>query len=67
MYKGRTKNPVKGRMCICRCPNWCELGYQIAQWDGEKFDFPESPNPWFDRDVIAWMPLDEDGEPLKII
>lgn len=54
-------------MCICRCPNWCEIGLQIAQWNKEegKFDYPESPNEQFDSTVIAFAPLNEDGMPLK--
>lgn len=57
MYKGRNENPYEGQVCICRCPNWCELGYQIAIFEDGIFDFPESPNFSFDKQVIAWKPL----------
>jgi len=59
----KTKPVNEDQMCICRCPNWCESGYQIATWDGERFDYADSPNDMFDRDVVAFFPLNEDGEP----
>lgn len=65
MYKGTNEKPENGQLCICRCPNWSEEGYQIAQWDGKKFDYSCSPNSFFDEHVIAWMPLDDGGKPLK--
>ena len=65
MYKGRNENPKHGQLCICRCPKWCDEGYQIAYWDGDKFDYSCSPNSHFDEHVIAWFALDKEGEPLK--
>ena len=64
MYKGRREKPKTGQLCICRCPDWCEEGYQIATFDGEKFDYDAATNSFFDENVIAWLALNEDGEPI---
>ena len=64
MYKGRNKKPEKGQLCICRCPEWCDEGYQIATYDGEGFDYDNAPNGSFNEYVIAWLALNEDGEPI---
>ena len=50
-------------MVLCRCPYWCDSGYQIAKWNGEIFEYDEDPNGGFNDEVIAFMPLTEDGEP----
>jgi hypothetical protein len=62
-YRTREELPDTGQLCLCKCPNWCRSGFQVAEWDGVKFDFDESPNDMFDGDVIEWMPLNEYGEP----
>lgn len=66
MYYGRNKEPQEGQLCLCRCPEWCEEGYQIAIYEDGIFQYSDQPNGYFDRKVIAWMPLDQDGEPLNI-
>jgi hypothetical protein len=63
MYKSRNKIPETGQLCLCKCPNWCSLGLQVAEWTGKKFDYPEVPNDEFDSLVEQWMPLNYDGEP----
>jgi len=65
MYKGRDEKPKEGQLCLCRCPNWCSSGYQVAIFEDGIFQFDEQPNDWFDGDVIAWLPLDEDGIPVR--
>ena len=54
------------QMVLARCPNWCASGYQVCKWNGEEFEFDEQTNDLFDRDVIAFMPLDDEGNPVKI-
>lgn len=63
MYKTRNEIPKKGQLCLCKCPEWCSLGFQVAEWTGKKFDFPEIPNDMLDSLVEEWMPLDDEGEP----
>lgn len=64
MYKTREEQlPSKGQMALCKCPEWCPIGFQVAIYDGTKFDYEDSPNYDFDLYVQEWMPLNEDGEP----
>jgi hypothetical protein len=67
MYFGREKKPEEGIMIICRCPNWCDSGYQIAKFEDGIFCYDDQPNDAFDENVIAWTPLDEDGEQTESI
>jgi hypothetical protein len=60
------KELKRGQLCICQCPEWCSLGLQIAEWDGKKFDYPDSLNDEFDLYVIAFMPIDVDGRPFVL-
>ena len=53
-------------MVLCRCPNWCESQYQIAYWNGKEFYYDDQPNDWFHENVIAFLPLDGGGLPIKI-
>lgn len=52
--------PKEGSLCLCMCPNWCELGYQVAVYSKGRFDYPEIPNEMFDANVIAWQYLEVD-------
>lgn len=56
-----------GQMCLCYCPEWCTINYQVAFWDGEKFDYPDAPNDNFDNCVDGYLPLTEDGKPAAKI
>ena len=50
----------KGKiLCLCECPDWCSLGYQVAEYSQQKqrFDYDDAPNDWFDKDVTGWMIL----------
>ncbi|HWY09700.1 MAG TPA: hypothetical protein VN026_00170 [Bacteroidia bacterium] len=58
------KELKEGQLCICTCPEWCSTGFQIAIWDGEKFDYPDASNDGFDSLVIGFMPLDDDGRQM---
>ena len=62
MYKNRNEKPETGQLCLCFCPDWCSLGFQVAEWTGNKFDFPEVSNDLFDSLVIEWIPLNSYGE-----
>ena len=54
----------EGQMALCFCPEWCEIGYQVAIWDGKKFDYPDASNDNFDACVEGYLPLNEDGKPI---
>ena len=64
--KERAKELDPEQLVVCRCPNCCSSGYQVSIWNGEDFYFDEQPNDWFDKDVIAFMILSEDGYVLKL-
>lgn len=67
MYFGRETKPKEGILIICHCPNWCDSGYQIAKFEDGIFCYDDQPNDAFDENVIAWIPLDEDGEQTESI
>jgi hypothetical protein len=56
-----TIKPKHGQMCICYCPGWCPLGYQVAKWDKRhnEFNYDDAPNPDFPEHVIAWAVFNE--------
>ncbi|TAJ13038.1 hypothetical protein DMA11_10250 [Marinilabiliaceae bacterium JC017] len=68
MYKGleHTNKLKREQIVLCRCPQWCDTGYQVAIWTGCKFDYPDAPNDMFHDCVIAFMPLNKDGEPCDL-
>lgn len=68
MYKGleETSKLKYNQLVLTRCPNWCDEGYSIATWDGEEFVNSAAPNNLFNGCVIAFIPLDEDGEPCAL-
>lgn len=67
MYYGKEKTPNESQLVICRCPNWNEEGYQIAVFENKEFQFSGQPNDQFNDLVIAWTPLNEDGEQTENI
>lgn len=66
MYKSISEaiNLRYGQLCLCRCPNWCDEGYQVAKWTGSEFEYDADPNGSFNNYVIAFMPLDDEGRPV---
>ncbi len=54
------------QLVLCRCPNWCSTGYQVARWNGSEFYYEDDPNGSFHDHVIAFIPLNNEGEPKKI-
>jgi len=64
MYKGidEAKKLNYDQLVICRCPEWNDEGYQIATWNGVEFEFSGQPNDMFNDLVIAFLPIDEEGE-----
>lgn len=68
MYKslGESVNLKPEQLCLCRCPHWCEEGYQVATWNGSEFEYSADPNGSFNDHVIAFMPLDDEGCPSVI-
>jgi hypothetical protein len=63
-YFGIKEKPKDGQLCLCRCPDWCHEGYQVANFEDDKFSYDSDPNGTFNNYVIAWLPLNEDGLPL---
>jgi len=41
MIKFKKENPKKwrGEICVVKCPNYCQSGYQIAIWNGADWGF----------------------------
>jgi len=66
MYVGiERKIELKHRqMVICRCPEWNEEGYQIAQYDAtdESIWYTGQQNDNFESCIVAIAKLDEDGK-----
>ena len=56
--------PKDGQTVVCKCPDWCEEGYQIAKWDGRIFRYESQPNLMFNNYVKKWAEFEEveDGE-----
>jgi hypothetical protein len=65
MYRGiqETKNLRYGQLALCKCPEWCDTGFQVAIWKGDGFKV-ENDGGIFNDCVIEFLPLNEDGEPL---
>lgn len=53
--------PMKGRLVLCYCPEWCNSGYQVAYFDEDQggFYYDEQPNSQFNDCVEAWSLLGE--------
>jgi len=66
MYKGLNETNIlsSGQLVIARCPNWCVEEYMIASWSGSQFEYDADPNGSFHSHVIAFLPLNSDGEPI---
>ena len=47
------KIPIR-RPLLCYCPMWCDIGYQVAVFDGKEFSYEDQPNEMFDRNVLEW-------------
>lgn len=65
LYKGleHVNKLQEHQLVLCRCPEWNDEGYQIAEWNGEEFEYSGQPNDMFNSLVIAFMVLDNNGEP----
>ena len=62
MYKNISEKPERGQLCLCKCPEWCASGLQVAEWDGKEFTYEEVPNEMFNELVTEYVPLTDDGE-----
>lgn len=62
----KTADLIEGQIVLARCPEWNELGLQVAQWDGEVFYYDDQPNDDFHQCVTSYMSLDEDGNPIEV-
>lgn len=63
MYRSITQQPRNGQLCLCRCPQWNDEGYQVARYEDGEFGYNDQPNHAFNLCVIAWLPLNHNGEP----
>jgi len=63
---GKANKLSYNQMVIARCPNWCDTGYQVCKWNGQEFYYDDQSNDMFNEDVIAFMPLNNDGEPCRL-
>ncbi len=46
--------PPIGRPLLCYCPDWSDLGYQVAEYKSGRFDYADAPNDSFDDCVEQW-------------
>jgi len=46
--------PRIGQNVLCFCPDWCNSAYQVANWNGKRFEYDEMPNDMFDGLVVGW-------------
>jgi len=67
MYLTRKSNPKEGQLCICKCPGWNKLGFQVATFQNGQFTYPEQPNDDFDKNVIAYCPINENGNQVHTL
>lgn len=58
--KVKEKTPEIYQWYIVKCPDWCESGFAVAQWDGENW-FDNSGRNDFDEYVTEYWetPLNE--------
>ena len=47
-------------LCVCECPQWNAVGFQVALHSQKNkiFDYPDSPNGDFDKNVTGWVILE---------
>ena len=50
--------PEYGDVCLCECPEWRNVGYDVAIWTGKKFDDSEMNNDMFNDCVIGFCVID---------
>jgi len=69
MYVGISKKEELDhrQMLICRCPEWNEEGYQIAQYDKHTNEiwYTGQANDDFESCILAFAKLNENGEIIK--
>ncbi len=54
-----------GELYLCHCPDWNYSGYQVAKWDGKKFDYEDATNDEFDSYVKGFIQLKENEIDFK--
>ena len=37
-YTETAKNPPQNRALLVYCPEWCDIGYAVAVWNGANFE-----------------------------
>lgn len=57
-FKCATITPPKNKTLICSCPDWCDEGFQVAKWNGERFYYSAQPNEMFHGLVKEWAILE---------
>lgn len=46
--------PPRNRPLLCYCPEWCDIGYVVATWNGKEFYYAEQVNDMFSETVEKW-------------
>jgi len=46
--------PKRGVIVLCYCPDWSDIGYQVAKWNGKEFYYEDQPNETFGSYVVSW-------------
>jgi len=60
MFNDICSKPPSNIPLLVKCPEWCDLGYQVCQFRNGMFQFPEQPNDIFHGLVEGWMIIEED-------
>jgi len=55
----RLVEPPRTELLLCYCPEWCESGYQVAEYTGKRFYYAEQSNDMFDECVQKWSLFEE--------
>ena len=55
----RDIEPPKNRPIVAYCPDWCDMSYQICEWDGKEYGYRDQPNEMFNETVLKWLLFEE--------
>jgi hypothetical protein len=51
--------PEVDSICLCKTPEWNNEGYQVARFNGKKFDFDGSPNDMLEGCVEGFIVIED--------
>jgi hypothetical protein len=52
--------PKKYDTCLCKCPTWRDIGFEVAYFDGNKFDDKDLNNDFLDEAVESFCVIEDD-------